>query len=331
VNTLPQVELLRHKNIYGEKMKLRTFFLLALVLVTPSLVGNAHADSILGSADSFAVLGGSTVTNAGAGVLGATVVTGDLGVSAGDTCTGFGTCPITGPGAVIGTVNLDSGIGVAATAQSNLTTAYTTLAAMSGTPVLGGTLGGLSLGPGVYTAPTLGLTGTLTLSDGGVAGSEFVFIAGSTLITAPNSSINVSGLSPSDSLYWVVESSATLGDNTVFEGNILALTSISFDPGATDNCGRALARNAAVTFAGQDATSLIENQVSIGCADTTGAGGEGFNGVDTAGAGGGTGTVPTPEPGTLVLLLSGIFPIGILKLRKLALKSANKLRGSPLN
>jgi hypothetical protein len=301
-------------------MRLRTFFLLPLLLVAPSLVGSAHADSILGTADSFAVLAGSTVTNAGAGVLGATVVTGDLGVSSGDTCTGFATCPITGPGSVIGTVDLDSGIGVAATAKSDLTSAYTTLAAMSGIPVLGGVLSG-ALGPGVYTASTLSLPGTLTLSDGGVAGSVFVFVTGSTLITAPNSVINVSGLSPSDSLFWIVESSATLGDNTVFEGNILALTSISFDPGATDGCGRALAQNAAVTFAGQDATSLIENQISTGCVDTSGAGGEGFNGVDTAGTGGsgpgggGAGTVPAPEPATFALLLSGLFPMGFLMFR----------------
>jgi len=305
-------------------MRFRTFFLLPLVFGISSFVGSAHADSILGTADNFAVLAGSTVTNAGAGVLGATVITGNLGVSSGDTCTGFVTCPITGPGAVIGTVDLDSGIGVAATAKSDLTTAYTTLAALSGTPVIGGTLGGLSLGPGVYAAPTLGLTGTLTLSDGGVAGSEFVFVTCSTLITAPNSVINVSGLSPSDSLFWVVESSATLGDNTVFEGNILALTSISFDPGATDGCGRALARNAAVTFAGQDATSLIENQISIGCTNTSGAGGEGFNGVDTTN----TSPVAAPEPGTFVLLLSGLFPMAFLMFRNR--RSSRPTNSAPL-
>ncbi len=288
--------------------------LLILALAISSLTGTVYADSILGTADNFAVLAGSTVTNAGAGVLGATVIDGNLGVSPGDTCTGFGTCPITGPGSVLGSVDLDSGIGVAATAQGDLTTAYTSLAALSGTAVAGGVLSG-NVGPGVYVAPTLSLPGTLTLSDGGVAGSQFIFITGSSLITAPNSSINVSGLSPSDSLFWVVESSATLGDNTVFDGNILALSSISFDPGATDNCGRALAQNGGVTFAGQDATTLIENQVSISCLGTTGAGGGAFNGIGVAGTGTGGG-VATPEPSTLLLLVLGVIAIGVLKFCK---------------
>jgi hypothetical protein len=140
------------------------------------------------------------------------------------------------------------------------------------------------------------LAGTLTLSDGGIPGSVFVFEL-SSLTTSPNSSIDVSGLHPGDSLFWVDSSSATLGDNTVFFGNILASASITFDPGATDLCGRALAENGAVSFAGQDATSKIENQVSIVCAGTSGFGGGGFNGSSAATA--------TPEPATLLLLGSG--------------------------
>jgi hypothetical protein len=190
-------------------------------------------------------------------------------------------------------------------AQIDLTKAFNAEAGLSSTGnITGGILTGLTLGPGVYTVPaaTSNLAGTLTLTDHGVAGSIFVFQMSSTLITSPDSMINVSGLSPSDSLFWVVGSSATLGDNTVFDGNILALTDISFDPGATDNCGRALARNGQVTFAGQNPTSLIQNQVSIGCVGTAGAGGGGFNGTVT----GSGGTVATPEPGTLLLLGSGL-------------------------
>src|SRR5687767_1077708 len=55
----------------------------------------------LGAADSFAVLGAATVTNTGA-----TVVTGDLGVSPGAACTGFPAPCTGGPGIVTGTIHV---------------------------------------------------------------------------------------------------------------------------------------------------------------------------------------------------------------------------------
>jgi hypothetical protein len=242
----------------------------------------------LQTADIFAVLAGSTVTNAAY----PTLINGNLGVSPGSAVTGFP------PGIVIGGTILTGVV----QAKNDLTNAFTIekdLPASGG--ITAGDLTGLTLGPGVYTVPaaTSNLAGTLFLSDGGVGGSIFVFKMPSTLITSPDSKIDVTDLSPSDSLFWVVGSSATLDVNTAFEGNILAYMDINFLPGATDLCGRALAQNGQVTFAGMDPTSLIQNQVSIGCLGTAGEGGGGFNGG---------GTVATPEPGTLSLLavFSGI-------------------------
>ena len=51
-----------------------------------------------------------------------------------------------------------------------------------------------------------------------------------------------------NNVFWVVGSSATLGTNSVFAGNILALTSITLNTGASIICGRALAQNGAVTL-----------------------------------------------------------------------------------
>ena len=291
-------------------MRPRSFSLLARAVMTVCIFGAMLAP--LASADglnSFAVLAGSTVKNAGAGVLGATTITGNMGVSPGTACTLFvaGTGCTLGPGMVTGTVDLGNAVSLAA--QNELTTLFNTESTLPTTAsISGGVLTGLSLGPGVYAVGAGTLAGTLTLSDGGVPGSIFVFEL-SSLTTSPGSSINVVGLSPGDSLYWVDTSSATLGDNTVFFGNILASTSISFDPGATDLCGRALAETGEVSFAGQDATSGIENQVSIGCVGTPGAGGSGFNGLT------GTGTGPTPEPATLLLLGSGFAGSFIRKVR----------------
>jgi len=114
----------------------------ALVIVA-ILAGIGVAESagaqILGSAQAFSVLGGSTVTNTGP-----TVLTGDLGVWPGNAITGFP------PGIVNGTIR--AGDAVAQQAQSDVTTAYDALAAMAPTQVLTGTdLGGLTLFPGVYS------------------------------------------------------------------------------------------------------------------------------------------------------------------------------------
>jgi hypothetical protein len=92
----------------------------------------------LGAADSFAVLGGSTVTNTGS-----STITGDLGLSPGTAVTGFP------PGVVVsGTIHAADAI--AAAAQNSVTTAYNSLAGQSCTQDLTGqNLGGLTLTAGV--------------------------------------------------------------------------------------------------------------------------------------------------------------------------------------
>jgi Ice-binding-like/PEP-CTERM motif len=199
---------------------------------------NAHAATLvdLGTAGSFAVLAGSTVTNTGP-----TTIQGNVGVSPGTAITGFP------PGSVNGTIY--SAGTVAAQAQSDLTTAYNFAAGEAATATLTGTdLGGLTLLPGVYFfASTAQLTGTLTLDNTSNANALYVFQIGSTLTTASSSSVDFTN-GFDDNVFWQVGSSATLGTNTAFEGNILALTSITLTTGATILDGSALARNGAVTL-----------------------------------------------------------------------------------
>jgi hypothetical protein len=211
----------------------------AALLLGPSPASAASAPT-LGSAESFAVLGGTTVTNTGA-----TIVTGDLGVSApGVACTGFVGCTTTGPGRVIGSIYV--GIEPANEAQADAQAAYGELVgeACDVTYPDVAEIGGLTLSPGVHCFPSSVLvTGKLTLTGG--SGAVYVFKVGSTLTTGTNSSV-VFADGVDTNVFWAIGSSATLGTGTAFTGNILAYASITLTTGATVS-GRALA-GAAVTM-----------------------------------------------------------------------------------
>ena len=206
-------------------------------LLCAAVPARAQTAPSLGTAESFAVLGGSTVTNTGSSLIG-----GDLGVSPGSAVTGFP------PGLVFGGT-IHEADAVAASAQNAVTTAYNALVGQPCTADLTGQdLGGRTLTQGVYCfSSSAQLTGTLTLDAQGDANAVFVFRIGSTLTTASNSSVLVINGGLNCNTFWQVGSSATLGTGTTFAGNILALTSITLTTNARV-FGRVLARNGAVTL-----------------------------------------------------------------------------------
>ena len=209
---------------------------LVLTLAVPARAGATSPD--LGTAGSFGVLAGSAVTNTGP-----TTVDGDVGVSPGTSVTGFP------PGLASGTIH--AGDAVAAQAQSDASTAYNDAAGQPcDTNLTGQDLGGLTLSPGVYCFDSSAqLTGQLTL-DGSSSG-VFVFQIGSTLTTASNADVSlINGAQPCN-VFWQVGSSATLGTNTAFAGNVLALTSITLNTDASTE-GGLYARNGAVTLDSND-------------------------------------------------------------------------------
>ncbi len=220
--------------------------LISLVLVVAFAVPGRAAPLAatapgLGVAGSFAVLGGSTVTNTGP-----SVINGDLGVWPGLAITGFP------PGSVVPPGVIHAGDAVAQQAQSDVTTAYNALAGQAcDFNLTGQDLSGMTLTPGVYCFDTSAqLTGTLTLNAQGDPNAVWVFQMGSTITTASNSSvafINGGAGVPGCNVFWQVGSSATLGTTTNFVGNILALASITMNTGA-NIYGSTLARNGAVTL-----------------------------------------------------------------------------------
>jgi Ice-binding-like len=230
---------------------IRSVIFSALLVVASLNTAKAQVAPSLGTAESFAVLGASTVTNTGP-----TIITGDLGVSPGTAITGFP------PGTVVGGAT-HAADAVALQAQSDNTAAYNQLAGQACNTTFGvpTDIGGMTLVPGVYCfASSAGLTGALTLNAQGNPNAVFIFDIGSTLITASNASVVlINGAEPCN-VFWKVGSSATLGTGTVMIGNILALTSISLTTNATLS-GRALAQNGAVT--------MDSNTVSVTSCSTT--------------------------------------------------------------
>jgi hypothetical protein len=191
----------------------------------------------LGTAGTFAVLAGTTVTNTGP-----SSISGDLGVSPGTAVTGF-------PPGIVFNGTIHRADGVAQDAQSDLTTAYNDAAGRSPTANVPAFIGaGETLAPGVYKASSsLEVGGSLTLDAHGDPNAVFIFQAPSTLITDSASSITLDGGAQACNVFWQVGSSATLGTSSDFTGSVLALTSISVETGDTI-AGRALARNGAVTL-----------------------------------------------------------------------------------
>ena len=226
-----------HKLKSVKYLVLTIFLVVSLAGLPFDVSGRSFAaiSPTLGAAASYSILGGSIVTNTGN-----TTMPGDLGISP-----SIGVPPhYTGfpPGLVGPPGTIHDADAHAAAAQADATAAFTFLDQGCDTTYAG--VQDLTLvsplGPGTYCADAFILTGNLTLSGSGV----WIFKSASTLTTSSGSS--VTGGDPCN-VWWRLVSSGTIGTGTSIIGNILALTDINLQTGASLN-GRALAQTGQVTL-----------------------------------------------------------------------------------
>jgi hypothetical protein len=209
---------------------------LAVLIATQSSASAADTPVNLGTASTYAVLAATTVTNTGS-----SVISGNLGLSPGTSVTGF-------PPGTVNNGSEEIANPAAAQAQTDLTAAYNDASTRTPTTTGLSSIGNQTLTSGVYNAASaLDVNGTLTLDAQGDANAVFIFQVGSALTTASGTSIVLANGAQACNVFWQVGSSATVGTGTTFQGDILALTSITVTTGDTLD-GSALASNGAVTL-----------------------------------------------------------------------------------
>jgi hypothetical protein len=256
---------------------LASMALAASALAAPATVG-------LGTASSFSVLGGSTVTNTGP-----TTMFGDLGLAPGSS--------VTGAPHVLGTTHIDDAVAIQA--KTELTTAYNDAAGRPTEGSAGTDLSGQTFTAGVRTASSSLLlsSGSVILDAQGDPNAVFIFQVGSTLITGSNTTVQLINGAQACNVFWQVGSSATLGTGTRFVGTVMANETITANTAATIH-GRLLARTAAVNL---DTNTITQSNCAVGATETAApeetlalevaaAGGTATGGATT------TSTTPTPTP-----------------------------------
>lgn len=212
----------------------------------------------LGSAqvlEDFAIVSGQSITSTGP-----TTIIGDIAISPGSSVTITGSFDQDG--------NRYLGDAVALRIQNELTTLYTTLAnrqtSTNGDLTTIGELDELILKAGVYRfsdSANLRDFGTLTFDAENNPNAVFIININSSLTVGTEAKVELLNGAQAGNIFYRVGSSATLQTDSLMQGQIVAMESITMVTAAQIVCGAGYARNGAVT--------LDTNRIEICSLDST--------------------------------------------------------------
>ena len=259
----------RHKNsAERRRCKMKNILALSVVLALTCLVASqSHASVIpvdLGTAANFVIL-----TESGVSSTSGTTVVGDIGVSpiAATAITGFGL--IIDSTGTFSTSSMVTGKLYAAdyasptptyltTAIGDMGTAYTDAAGRAAfvTELGAGNIGGMILAPNVYKwSSAVSIPTDVTLLGG--ANDVWIFQIAGTLDISSGKKVILSGGAQANNIFWQVAGQTTLETTSQFDGNILCMTAVVMQTGASLD-GRILAQTAS-TLDSNDVTAPLVN------------------------------------------------------------------------
>jgi hypothetical protein len=203
----------------------------------------------LETASAFAILAATEINNNGY----TRIMNGNIGLSPGDLICGLPSDRLSCGVKFIG--KKDDYI--VTKAQMDAAIAYGMGIGLTGSLQTETNLGGYTFGPGVFKFNSnVSLTGIFVLQGTGSGNDLFIIQIAGSFVTDPYSQITLTNSAQSCNVYWLIGSSAVLGNVSTFNGNIIAVESIIVGAGAKIN-GRLIALKGAVT--------LNHNEINTAC------------------------------------------------------------------